>query len=76
MTVDHGCSMAARIDLGHGDGGHCIISNEPCPRNCLLRQIERLKSDVRGEQNTNAVLRGEIDSLRARLDANPLKDQS
>ena len=54
---DEGCSMAARIDLGHGKNGHCTIRNRPCPPRCLLKQIRHLEITV----NSHAIT---VDSMR------------
>lgn len=45
---DKGCSMAARIDSGHGKDGFCVIRNKQCPRACLLKQIGHLEAEIRG----------------------------
>lgn len=57
VVKDEGCSMAARIDLGHGENGHCTIRNRPCPPRCLLKQIRHLEITV----NSHAIA---VDSMR------------
>ncbi len=60
---DPGCSMAARIDLGHGINGDCAIRKAKCPPLCLLKQIKAR------EANENTLKLVEIPQLTHRCEA-------
>ena len=46
IVDDPGCSMAGRIDLGHGKDGRCDIRKAPCPARCRQQEIVHLQAEI------------------------------
>lgn len=61
------CTMAARIDSGHGTDGHCVIMARPCPRACLIRTIKQHQMSAEGRQRDTKIGMDMITERDARI---------
>ncbi len=60
-----GCSMAARIDLGHGINGECVITKAKCSAACLLKQVKSREANENTLTQQLAAREGQVKELEA-----------